>query len=167
VVRCFGVALVSSFIGLIALSSVGLVGSSICWTRSLVVGICPLALSSTLCRWAMPSIVGLYPSLLGSPFGAGLPSAAPSSLGSTFCRAFIVGLCLPPLGYNLHCWALSLWHLLRRRGGLSSSFVVLIVLNPSFGWYHHCWCSALRLGLLGKGLRCVMCRRWVGGMRAC
>ena len=96
-------------------------------------------------RWALPSAVGFYPP------------------GSNF----VVGLCLPPLGYNLHRWALSLWHLLRRRGGLSSSFVVLIVLNPSFGWYHHCWCSALRLGLLGKGLRCVMCRRWVGGMRAC
>ena len=70
----------------------------------------------------MPSIVGLYPSLLGSPFGAGLPSAAPSSLGSTFHRAFVVGLCLPLLGYNLRRWALSLWHLLRQRGGPSSSF---------------------------------------------
>ena len=88
-VRRFGVALVSSFISLVALSSVGLVSSSIHWTRSLVVGICPLALSSALRHWAMPSIVGLYPSLLGSPFGAGLPSAAPSSLGSTFRRAFV------------------------------------------------------------------------------
>ena len=56
--------------------------------------------------WVLPSVVGLFPSLLGSALRSwGLPSTVglyPLSLG--FCPLLF--------GSTFYCWALSLWHLL-------------------------------------------------------
>ena len=86
-VRHLGVGLAPSFVRLIALSSVRLVGGSTCLGRSLVVGLCPLPLGFTLCRWALPFVVGFYSSSLGSTLRRWVPPLVavlyPSSLGPT------------------------------------------------------------------------------------
>jgi hypothetical protein len=95
------------------LDVVGFVGSSIRWALPSVVGFYPSSLGFTLRRWALPSVVGFYPSSLGFtlrrwvlPFVVRL---YPPSLGSAFRRwvlPFVVGLYLPSLGFTLRRWAL-------------------------------------------------------------
>ena len=84
------------------------------WVVPYAVGLCPspslgCALGCTLRRWVMPFVVGLYPTPLGC-------CALRRWVGP-----YVLGLCPSPLGYALRRWALSLWHLLSRRGGPSSS----------------------------------------------
>jgi hypothetical protein len=103
-VRRLSVGLAPSFVRLIVLSSVRLVGGSIGWGRSLVIGFCPLPLGFTLCRWALPLVVGFC-----------LPS-----LGSTLRRwalPFVVGLYPPPMGSTLRRWVLP---------------YAVVVVSPSF-----------------------------------
>jgi len=110
-VQCLAIGLAPSFIHLITLSSICLVSGLICWDQSLVVGLCPLPLVSTLrvlssslgsvfhC-WVLPSVIGFCPSSLGTAFHRwALLSAVglyPSSLSSAFCHwvvPLVVGPC--------------------------------------------------------------------------
>jgi len=158
-VRCLAIGLAPSFIHLITLSSICLISGSIRWDRSLVVGLCPLLLVSTLWvlssslgsvfhRWVLPSVIGFRPLLLGAAFHRWF---YPSSSGAAFHRwviHLVSELCLLPLGCTLSHWALLLWHLLCQHGGSSMSIPLLS--NPPrgvvdrryvslMGATPHCW----------------------------
>jgi len=60
--------------------------------RSLVVGFCPLLLGFTLRRWALPFVVGFYPSSLGST-----PTLR------RWVLPLVIGFCLPSLGSTPRC----------------------------------------------------------------
>ena len=87
-VRHLGVGLAPSFVHLITLSSIRLIGGSICLGRSLVVEFYPLPLGFT-------SIVGLYPS---SQLHCWVPPLVAVLYPSSLVLPLVVGFCLPSLG---------------------------------------------------------------------
>ena len=104
---------VSSVIQSVGVEALSL-GSALCrWVLPSVIGLHPPSLGSTLRCWASPSIVGFYPLSLGFTLHRWvLPSVVglhPPSLGSTLRRwasPSVVGFYPPSLGSALHHWAL-------------------------------------------------------------
>jgi hypothetical protein len=73
------------------LDVVDLVGSSIRWAQSLVVGFCPPLLGSTLRHWVLPSVIGFCPPPLGS-----------TPVVRFYLLPFIIGPC--PCGICYAAW---------------------------------------------------------------
>jgi hypothetical protein len=119
------------------------------WAMPFVVGLCPwlypTPLGYALRRWAVPYAIGLYPTPLGCtlrrwvvPYVVGLYSTPLSCTLRRWVVPYAVGLYPTSLGYALRRWALSLWHLLSRRRGPSSSSLFpeagIVGERTSVGW---------------------------------